>query len=115
MTKLCINKQLLLIPVVITLIACGRSTKHENVHAHSIDSAVAVEIRAINGQLSSSVKTILPETGNKIFSVQLDGVITYDQRRQQTISSRVSGRVEKLHIRYNFQPVRRGQMIMQIY
>jgi hypothetical protein len=115
MTKLCINKQFLFSMVVITLVACGSREKHQNVQAHSMDSAVAVEIRAINGQLSSSVKTILPETGNRIFSVQLDGVIAYDQRKQQTISSRVGGRVEKLYIRYNYQPVRRGQMIMRIY
>src|SRR5688500_1644484 len=115
MTRLYIDKQFLFFLLVITATACGERVKHENAHAHTMDSAVATQIRAINGQLSSSVKTISPETGVRIFSVQLDGVIAYDQRRQQTISSRVGGRIEKLFIRYNYQPVRRGQMIMQVY
>jgi hypothetical protein len=47
--------------------------------------------------------------------VEINGTVGFDSRDQTSISSRVSGRIEKLFIRYNYQPVRKGQLIMEIY
>jgi len=43
------------------------------------------------------------------------GTIGYDTRLQNTIAARVSGRIEKLYVRYRYQHVRQGQRIMDIY
>ena len=43
------------------------------------------------------------------------GTIGYDTRRIGTISARVSGRIEKLYVRYRYQHVEQGQRIMDLY
>jgi membrane fusion protein, copper/silver efflux system len=47
--------------------------------------------------------------------VRAYGVIEYDTRATGTISARISGRIEKMYIRYRYQPVEKGQKIMDIY
>jgi Cu(I)/Ag(I) efflux system membrane fusion protein len=41
--------------------------------------------------------------------------LQYDTRGMGTISARVSGRIEKLYLKYTFQDVNKGQKIMDIY
>ncbi len=43
------------------------------------------------------------------------GTIDYDTRLINTISARVSGRIEKLYIHYRYQHVHKGQKIMDLY
>jgi len=80
-----------------------------------IDSALLPLLKPSNSQIPANAVTITPETGIRIFSVPVQGVVSYDARKQQSIASRVSGRIEKLYIKYNYQPIRKGQMIMEIY
>ncbi|MFI5153800.1 MAG: efflux RND transporter periplasmic adaptor subunit [Chitinophagales bacterium] len=49
--------------------------------------------------------------------IELDvlGSITYDLSATGNISARVSGRIEKLYVRFRFQEVHAGQKIMDIY
>jgi len=69
----------------------------------------------VNEQVVSGISTITPDSGRQAFSVPVQGIVTYDIRHQESISSRVAGRIEKMYIRYNYQPVRKGQLIMEIY
>jgi Cu(I)/Ag(I) efflux system membrane fusion protein len=43
------------------------------------------------------------------------GAIAYDTRLVNTISARVSGRIEKLYVRYRFQHIMKGEKIMDVY
>ncbi|HSF46365.1 MAG TPA: efflux RND transporter periplasmic adaptor subunit, partial [Chitinophagaceae bacterium] len=43
------------------------------------------------------------------------GSIKYDTRQAGSIASRVSGRLEKLYVRYRYQKISKGQRIMDIY
>lgn len=43
------------------------------------------------------------------------GTVAYDTRLISTISARVSGRIEKLYVKYRYQHVMKGQKIMDIY
>jgi len=45
----------------------------------------------------------------------MQGVVSYDTRNQESISSRVAGRIERMYIKYNYQPVSKDQLIMEIY
>ena len=49
--------------------------------------------------------------------IELDvlGSVAYDTRQIGTVSSRVSGRIEKLYIKYKYQRVQKGQRVMDIY
>ena len=43
------------------------------------------------------------------------GSITYDTRYTNKISARVSGRIEKLYVKYKFQHVHQGEILMTVY
>lgn len=43
------------------------------------------------------------------------GTVAYDTRRISTIAARVSGRIEKLYVRYRYQHVHEGEKIMDLY
>jgi len=53
-------------------------------------------------------ETIRPE-------LRVLGSVGYDTRRMNTISARVSGRIERLYVHYRYQPVHEGQRIMDLY
>jgi membrane fusion protein, copper/silver efflux system len=55
-----------------------------------------------------SVREVKPE-------VEAFGTISYDTREINTISARVSGRIEKIYVRYRYQHVMKGERIMDIY
>ncbi|MBW7890535.1 MAG: efflux RND transporter periplasmic adaptor subunit [Chitinophagaceae bacterium] len=81
----------------------------------SIDSSLQHLLKPVNEQVVSDIATIRVITGMQITSVPVQGIINYDLRNKRSISSRVSGRIEKLYIRYNYQPVKKGQLIMEVY
>lgn len=81
----------------------------------TIDSSIASLAKPVNAQVVATIPAIAPESGTRIFSVALKGRVTYDTRNQTGVSSRVAGRIEKLYIKYNYQPVKQGQLIMEIY
>lgn len=96
------------------LYSCKESPKKE-MHVIPVDSTVAVLSRPVNTDIVSNITAITPVKGMRIYSVPLNGMVTYDSRKKATISSRVAGRIEKLTVKYNFQPIRKGELIMEIY
>ena len=50
-------------------------------------------------------------------TIEIDalGRVAYDTRLINTISARVSGRIEKLYVKYRFQHIMKGDRIMDIY
>jgi hypothetical protein len=89
-------------------------TQHMHQEA-AIDSSVIKMSKPVNAQVVAAIAAISPETGTRIYPATVNGIISYDARSQTSISSRVAGRVERLLVRYNYQPVRKGQLIMEIY
>jgi Cu(I)/Ag(I) efflux system membrane fusion protein len=43
------------------------------------------------------------------------GYIDYDERKIYSVSAKTAGRIEKLYIKYNYQPVKKGQALFEIY
>jgi Cu(I)/Ag(I) efflux system membrane fusion protein len=71
--------------------------------------------RPVNESVLSRIKSIRPVEKTVRISVNVTGYVSYDERRMRTISARVSGRIEKLRIRYKYQPVKKGQAMLDIY
>lgn len=88
---------------------------NDNSAGLSLDSSFGSIIKPVDQQVIANISTITPESGMKIFSEEVQGTITYDTRNQSSIASKVSGRIERLLIKYNYQPVKKGQLIMEIY
>jgi Cu(I)/Ag(I) efflux system membrane fusion protein len=76
---------------------------------------VKVLSRPTNESVVASINTIRPERRGFTTEISAPGVITYDTRRTYSVPVRFGGRIEKLFLKYNFQPVRKGQVIMEIY
>src|SRR5688572_26203982 len=73
-----------------------------------ITKDLANVIKAPNQSVVSSVKTTKPVYKSVPLSVEAVGIVTYDTRRINTISARVSGRLEKIYLKYELQPARKG-------
>ncbi len=95
----------------------GNNKNADGAHEHElqIDSSLLPLLKPVNEQVVSTMPTIKVESGTRIFSVPVQGIIGFDRRKQVSISSRVAGRIEKMNIKYNYQPVTKGQLIMEIY
>lgn len=63
----------------------------------------------------SQVKTISATEKEMPAEFYTTGIITYDTRSVNTVSARVSGRIDKLYVNYRFQPVSKGDKLMDIY
>lgn len=104
---------------IIGFISCKNKSAKDLHAGHSkemtIDSSIASLAKPVNAQVVSTIPVITPESGTRIFSVEIKGQITYDTRNQTSVASRVAGRIERLYIKYNYQPVSQGQLIMEIY
>ncbi|HVI48757.1 MAG TPA: efflux RND transporter periplasmic adaptor subunit [Chitinophaga sp.] len=88
---------------------------HHQPKEPSIDSAVTGLTGAVNARVVATIPAITADSGTRIFTATANGVITYDTRNQTSIASRIGGRIERLLIKYNYQPVKQGQLIMEIY
>lgn len=64
--------------------------------------------------VSSLPVTTIEQRGEQI-EIEALGNIAYDTRQVGSISARISGRIEKLYVRYRYQKISRGQHILDIY
>lgn len=105
--------------VALLLWGCSPDTQHSDQHtSHQdvpIDSSVQLLTKPTNQHVVAKMQVIKAEQGLKVFPVKITGRITYDSKNNTSISSRVGGRIERLWIKYNYQPIKKGQLIMEIY
>jgi hypothetical protein len=80
-----------------------------------ITGQLANALKAPNHSVVSAVRTIKPAYKSLALSVKAPGMVTYDVRRIYTVPARTGGRIEKMHIKYEFQHLRKGQKIADIY
>lgn len=72
-------------------------------------------IKSPNETVVSSVKTIRGQYKSSGSSLQATGIVTYDTRQVYTLSARIGGRLEDVLVNYQFQPVRKGQLLATLY
>lgn len=95
---------------------CGMELVPQGVsHELVIDSSLAAILKPVNERVLANLQTITAQTGTRILSVPVQGVVSFDTRRQTVVASRVSGRIEKMYVKYNYQPVQKGQLLFEIY
>ncbi|CAN5474459.1 hypothetical protein BH10BAC1_BH10BAC1_20250 [soil metagenome] len=74
-----------------------------------------VVLKPVNSSVLSTIKTITPEEKELSANIDVQGYIDYDSRNKHDIASRFSGRIEKLYVKYNYQPIVKGSWIFDIY
>jgi Cu(I)/Ag(I) efflux system membrane fusion protein len=78
-------------------------------------------VQAPNATVVAAVATIRPRAegsspgGLTADTLTLPGLVEYDPRRSRAVAARFGGRIERLLIRYNYQPVRRGEKLLELY
>jgi len=81
----------------------------------SIDSSsLRSLLQPTNFQVISSLQSVKP-TLKTTSTVKARGYISLDERRNEKIAARVSGRIEKLFVKYNLQRVNAGDKVMELY
>lgn len=63
----------------------------------------------------SAIPVTSVQSAKKEMRVNALGTIEYDNRQSGNISARISGRVEKLYVRYKYQKIAKGEKIMDVY
>ncbi len=72
-------------------------------------------LKPTNEFVVSSVPVTTIERREEQIEIDALGNIAYDTRQAGSISARVSGRIEKLYVRYRYQKINKGQRILDIY
>ena len=68
-----------------------------------------------NRTVISAQKAIAPVESNMNFSFGGNGYIAFDWRRNRKVPVRIGGRIERLYVKYNYQYVRKGEKILELY
>lgn len=72
-------------------------------------------IKSPNETVVASITTVKGQYQSLPVSTQAQGIVTYDTRNIYTIAARIGGRLDKVLLKYEYQPVRKGQKIAEIY
>ncbi len=72
-------------------------------------------LKPANEFVVSTLPVTTPQQTSINIPVKAYGVIEADTRAAGSISARVSGRIEKLYLRYRFQKIEAGQKVAEIY
>ena len=83
----------------------------QNVH----DVQLASLLKPTNEYVISSIPVTTIKKDKGFIDINAIGKVEYDTRMIGTIAARISGRIEKLYVRYKYQPIEKGQKIMDIY
>ncbi len=87
--------------------------------ATETDSPQSVKLESLLKPTNEFVISTIPLTtvSQQSEAIEIDalGNIGYDTREVGSISARVTGRIEKLYVRYRYQKVTKGQKILDIY
>jgi Cu(I)/Ag(I) efflux system membrane fusion protein len=95
---------------------CGMDlVKMDAGHESSADDGLQTLLKPTDEFILSSVPVTRLLRREMEMEIEALGKITYDTRHNGSIVSNITGRIEKLYVRYRFQQVSKGQRIMDIY
>ncbi len=80
-----------------------------------ITEDLAKLIKSPNETVTASIKTVKGEYRSAILSKELLGIVAYDTRNIYMIPARISGRLEKVYLKYNYQRITKGMKIAEVY
>ncbi|MBS1681560.1 MAG: CzcABC family efflux RND transporter, membrane fusion protein [Cytophagales bacterium] len=77
--------------------------------------ALSISAEPTNRKVISSQKIVKPIKQLQSSPVNAYGFISLDERRSNQVAARVSGRIEKLYVKYENQFVHKGEKILELY
>jgi Cu(I)/Ag(I) efflux system membrane fusion protein len=95
---------------------CGMKLIKKNVTPVALNNInLETLLKPTNEFVVASLPVTTPQQNSVNIPVKVYGTIEADTRAAGTISARVSGRIEKLYLRYRFQKIQAGQKVAEIY
>jgi Cu(I)/Ag(I) efflux system membrane fusion protein len=95
---------------------CGMTLVKKEANAKNV---IDVDLESLLKPTNEFVVSAIPVTSIQKREEQIEieafGNIAYDTRQVGSISARVSGRIEKLYLKYRYQKISKGQHILDIY
>ena len=95
---------------------CGMELVKKEMNGEQI---TMIDLNTLLKPTNSFVVSSIPVTtliqGEPEIEIDALGNVAYDTKEVGTISTRVSGRIEKLYVRYRYQKISKGQKVMDIY
>ncbi|WP_461790195.1 efflux RND transporter periplasmic adaptor subunit [Pedobacter sp.] len=112
-----IRQKVLLLSIAFLIVSCQSKPKkdHHDIGKIKIDDSLRALIAPSNEQAIGQVQAVTATYESKIFTVEAQGMINYDTRSKVNVASRVAGRLERLYVKYNYQPIKKGQLLFEIY
>lgn len=87
----------------------------ESDHTESHDTNLHALLQPTSGFAISSIPAITLIKSEETIEITALGNTAYNTKEVGAISARVSGRIEKMYVKYRYQLVKNGQKIMDIY
>lgn len=84
-------------------------------NADAADPSLAVVVRPTGEVVISSQAIVKPRIAASASDITANGFVAPDQRRNNKVSVRFDGRIEKLYVKYDYQHVKKGEAIMELY
>ncbi len=72
-------------------------------------------LKPTNEYVISGLPVVSLETSTEAIEVSALGTVQYDYRQAGVISSRISGRIENLYVKYRYQVIKKGEKVLDIY
>ena len=95
---------------------CGMPlVKKENANREISEVDLSTLLQGDNSTVVSSIPVTTMNFAQQEIKSDALGSVEYDTRFMKTISARVSGRIERLYIKYRYQSIHTGDKIMDIY
>ena len=100
--------------------ACGKQsaedhTNHTGHDSTKVNQAILQISRPSNQVVLSSQKTVKLSRNPSKQTVKASGYIAFDERRNNIVAVRTSARIERLYVKYNYQYVKKGERIAELY
>ena len=118
----CIANLPVLLLFSFSLAACNFKKQPEHLHTSAgqpehakTDTSLTYLLQPVNEKVIATIPVVTGKKEAAIYIREIPGKVNYDTRNQVSLSSRVAGRIEKLYVKYNYQPVKKGQLILEIY
>ena len=95
-----------------------KADEHQQMNmGQGLDTLDEIYLSALpaNQSVISKQSAVAVRDSMQQFTINGEGYITFDPRRNRKISVRIGGRIERLYVKYNYQYIRKGEKIMEIY
>ena len=110
------TRRFLFIALVTFAVGCGQKEQH--VHQPTATrTKISVDdlLKPVNQTVVADVKTITPQRLSESKPSAVSGTVGYNPNYIKSVAARTGGRIERLYVRYNFQPVRQGEKLLELY